>query len=577
MVAKVLVVDDEKAMRYAFKTHLLKAGYNVLTADGFETALKIISEKAPDVVIVDIILKGYNGIDILREIKKTGRHSPVIMITGKPNIDTATEAIRLGAFDYLFKPVRKETLLHITGQALRHKKLWDEKERYRRNLSTIFASLKDAIIAVDQNHQIIELNTAAKRICGAKSQDVIGTSVELLDTKCRKKCFMYLTEEHKDNSWPIESRIECNRPDRPGQMVAFSVTPLTNEGRKFDGAILTARDVTRLNRLENELKQRNSFHNIIGRSQAMQKVYELLRAVAETDTTVLVRGESGTGKELIARALHFESARATHPLVTVNCSAFNENLLESELFGHVRGAFTGAVNDRTGRFQLANEGTIFLDEIGDISPLSQLKLLRVIQEREFEKVGDTTPVRVNVRIIAATHRDLHELVRTGQFRADLYYRIKVVEIQLPRLRERTEDIQLLVESFRRDLNESMKKNIRDVSDEVMSTFMDYSWPGNIRELRHSLEHAFVVCRGDTIIMKDLPAELQHEVRMDSLKTTATSNMSSAMSPNISNGEREKLMQVLQATDWNKSETARRLGINRRTVYRKMKKYTLKRS
>ena len=295
----------------------------------------------------------------------------------------------------------------------------------------------------------------------------------------------------------------------------------------------------------------------------MQKLYALLENLSETDSTALITGETGTGKELVAHAIHYNSARKEKPFVKVNCSALAENLLESELFGHVKGAFTGAVQNKTGRFQMADQGTIFLDEFGDISPLIQLKLLRVLQEKEFEQVGDSTPIKIDVRIIAATNCNLKEKIKSGEFRQDLYYRIKVVDIPIPSLRERREDIPLLSDHFLGIFNKRFKKQIEGFSNEVINAFMNYSWPGNIRELEHAIEHAFVLCQGKTMLFDHLPVELKEYSR-----TEKSISLEKALP------DKEELIHALNKTDWNKSKAARLLGIGRRTIYRKIEEYKI---
>jgi transcriptional regulator with GAF, ATPase, and Fis domain len=282
---------------------------------------------------------------------------------------------------------------------------------------------------------------------------------------------------------------------------------MDQEGR-FTGALLVIRDITLLRDLERELRERHLFQNMIGKSKRMQDIYRLLEDLSNLETTVLITGESGTGKELVAKALHYSGQRAFNPFVTVNCSALTESLLESELFGHVKGAFTGAIHDKQGRFQAADQGTILLDEIGDISPLIQLKLLRVLQEKVFERVGESNPQKVDVRIIASTNKDLKEKVRKGEFREDLYYRLKVVEVSMPPLRERLEDIPLLVDHFREMFNKRFQKEIDGLSNEVLNKFMSYHWPGNVRELEHVIEHAFVLCRGRVITLEHIPSEVK---------------------------------------------------------------------
>jgi len=571
-VKKILIIDDEESIRFVFQAHLSGEGYEVLTAEDYGSALEAISETDFDLILADIILGGHTGIDILQEVKKRGMRCPVIMITGEPNLATATDAVRLGAFDYLPKPVRKETLLRVTRHALNHKTLLDEKdeldaenEMYRHNLEAIFNSVKDAIITVDNKMRVLDVNEATKSICCLPLGEIIGQKFTEVLKQCNKPCYKVLSETLHTKEIIKDFRVECRRQDRPGQVVVLTTSPLTDRDNRFMGAVLVARDITRVTDLERELKERHKFHNMIGKSRRMQEIYRLLEDLADTETTVLITGKSGTGKELIARALHYEGIRAGKPLITINCSALAENLLESEVFGHVKGAFTGAVKDKTGRFQMADGGTIFLDEIGDISPRIQLKLLRFLQEKEFERVGDSTLIKVDVRVIAATNRDLKEKVRSGEFREDLYYRLKVVEIGLPPLRERSEDIPLLTRHFETLFNRRFKKTIDGMSNEVLSLFMRYPWPGNIRELEHAVEHAFVLCHGRTITVDHLPSEMKEYPGIEKSSPEKRSV-----------NESREIVRALNKTDWNKAKAARLLGISRPTIYQKIKEYKLAR-
>ncbi|OEU82040.1 MAG: sigma-54-dependent Fis family transcriptional regulator, partial [Desulfobacterales bacterium S5133MH4] len=363
---------------------------------------------------------------------------------------------------------------------------------------------------------------------------------------------------------PVElCRIECSNNKWPGQVVTITTSPLLSRRGVFSGAVMVVRDETHLVSLERDLRKRRQFHGIIGKSEEMQKLYSLIEDLCNVQTTVLVTGESGTGKELVADALHYGGVRSNRPLVKVNCSALSENLLESELFGHVKGAFTGAVQDKVGRFQRADGGTIFLDEIGDISPSIQLRLLRVIAEKEFERVGDSTSIKVDVRIVAATNQDLRKKARRGEYREDLYYRLRVVEVALPPLRERREDLPLLVDHFIENFNKQFTKKIVAVSADVMKLFMNYPWPGNVREIEHSLEHAFVLCRQSIIGVNDLPPEFKD------IAETKTSFLANEMEDDT-----QAILQALEKTDWNKAKAARLLGISRQTLYRKIEMYNL---
>ena len=569
----VLIVDDEEMIRFAFKEHLSKEGYTVITAHSYPSAIEVISGADLDVIIADIVLESYTGIDLLKEVKRLELSVPVIMITGVPDIKTASDAVRLGAFDYLSKPVRKEVLLHTIRLAIKQKAVVDEKEGYRRNLEAIFSSMNDALLTVDSEMQVLEANDAVERVWGLAPGEMIGRVLTKIPITCQKECCSALVETLETGKPIKERRVESRRDALQSQALMLSTSLLSYGGRGYSGAILMARDISRMVFLERELNERHQFHNIIGKSRPMQDVYNLLKNLADTETTVLITGESGTGKGLAARALHYEGLRSDKPLVVANCSSFSENLLESELFGHVKGAFTGAVKDKIGRFQLAQGGTLFLDEVGDLSPFVQLKLLRVLQEKEIERVGDATPISVDVRVIAATHRNLEHMVSRGGFRKDLYYRIKVVEVKLPPLRKRSEDIPLLVDHIGYKLSRKMNKpfaGVESIANSVMETFMGYSWPGNVRELENALEHAFVVSRGRSITMDHLPPELL-------LRTgSAVYSGKGRGGGTINVDERRKFLYVLGKTDWNITKAARRLGISRRTMYRKMDQMKLTR-
>jgi transcriptional regulator with PAS, ATPase and Fis domain len=354
------------------------------------------------------------------------------------------------------------------------------------------------------------------------------------------------------------NRIECRKDDGTVRVVSLTATPVKDVDGTIKGAVAVIRDDTKLDELEKVLQHRNRFYHIIGSSLVMRKLYALTEALADVQTTVLINGESGTGKELFAAALHHAGRRKHGPFVKVNCSALSENLLESELFGHTRGAFTGAVADKIGRFEKAHEGTIFLDEIGDISTAMQMRLLRVLQEHEFERVGDSTTRKVDVRVIAATNQNLAEKVRAGSFRQDLYYRLNVVRLELPALRERIEDIPQLVAHFLDIFNKKFDKSIRLVSNAVMNLFIRHSWPGNVRELEHAIEHTCIICKSDVITAADLPREFFSEQNNVQI-SPATSPQSSA--------KQLTLAEALAMTNGNKSRAARLLGVSRRTVYR----------
>jgi DNA-binding NtrC family response regulator len=559
MKNKILVIDDEESIRYTFREFLTDNGCSVMTAASCDDALGIINENDFDLIFLDIVLGGKSGVEVLREIKGRDINSLVVMITGMPAVETASEALRLGAFDYIVKPVTQQMLSDITIKALRHKSLMDEKEKYRLNLEAVFRSVKDAIITVDERLTVTAMNDAAKDVCPYLAAGIKGTPFDSMQRACAGRCVEALRRTLKDGEFVEMLSVECLNERRKEQIVNIAAYPLMNCRQQQTGAVLVVRDESRIVSLERDMKDRRQFHNMTGRSEKMQEIYSLVEKLADVGTTVLITGESGTGKELIADAIHYKGARADKPLVKVNCSALPDNLMESELFGHVKGAFTGAIRDKAGRFEMADGGTIFLDEIGDISPSIQLKLLRVIQEKEIERVGDARPVKVDVRIVAATNKDLKEKVGLGEFREDLFYRLKVVEIKMPSLRERKEDVPLLAAHFIKRFNKKLNRDIEEISSDVRNIFMNYNWPGNIRELEHALEHACIVCGQPIISIADLPDDLRN---------------SRPLLPAPQKGVNESgvVFQALEKTGWNKARAAKLLGISRRTIYRKIEEY-----
>ncbi len=569
-MSRILIIDDEETLRLVFRGFLEAVGHQVITAGEYEAALAALDEGEFDVILADIVLVGASGMDLLKEVKSRGLATPVVMVTGHPSVENASQAVRLGAFDYLAKPVRREALLKVVRQALRHKALLDERarlearsERYYSHLEAIFRSVAEGIVAVDSELKVTQANQAAEAICGFRGAEATGRVWGEMALDCSLACRKVLSLALQGRVPVKRQRLTCFSSEGRQQLVVANATPLQDKAGRHLGAVLVMRDITRLAQLERELEERRGFHRLVGSSPAMQRVYRLLEDLAETEATVLITGESGTGKELVAEALHFSGPRREGPLVKVNCSALAEGLLESELFGHVRGAFTGAFKDKAGRFELAHGGTLLLDEVGDISPRIQLKLLRVLQEKEFERVGEVRPRRVDVRIIACTNQDLRAKVARGEFRQDLYYRLKVVEVSLPPLRERRGDIPLLTEYFIARFREQYGKDIRGASPEFLARLLGYRWPGNVRELEHALEHAFVLCRGRLLEPRHLPAELNPNA--DEGAGQAESRLQR---------QRRELQETLERCRWNKARAARELGISRQTLYRRLKRYGL---
>jgi PAS domain S-box-containing protein len=432
--------------------------------------------------------------------------------------------------------------------------------------SLIFDNIPHGIFTVDAEGRITSFNRAAEEITGWNQAEVLGKPCTSIfnSNHCAGRCFLFNSieqgEPHRDCEVQIVKRDGTEIP------VAVSTASLEDDSGSIVGGIEMFRDLTEVSILRRELEGTYRIGDIISKSAAMRGVRELLPLVAKSDSTVLIEGEPGTGKELVARAIHNMGPRRDGPFIGVNCGAIPETLVESELFGHVRGAFTDAKKDKPGRFAAAEGGTLLLDEIGDISAAVQVKLLRVLQEREYVPLGSSTPIKSDVRILAATNRDLSHEAMNGRFRQDLYFRLNVVRIVLPPLRSRWEDIPLLVPHFIERFNTLQGRRIDGISERALMTLSSHSFPGNVRELENAIEHAFVVCTGTTIRREDLPPHIRGEaaVPVAAPQQTAGTPLDAA--------EAATIRDTLRRHDNNRTETARELGISRNTLWRKMKKY-----
>jgi len=448
--ATILIADPDDNSRTEIADFLKKEGYTVIDARDGETALSIVKRQSIDVVITDLKLPRLDGIALLKKVKTDRPELAVLVVTGSASVSTAVKAMKLGAEDFLTKPVNTEELKYLL--------------------------------------QAILVKQAALRR-GAAAQE-----------------------------------------------------------------------------------QKAGYENIIGTSDAMRKVFQLIDKIATVDSTLIIYGESGTGKELVARAIHAKSRRAKNPLIPVNCGAIPEELLESELFGNEKGSFTSAYRMRIGRFELANSGTIFLDEIGDMSPNLQVKILRVLQEHEFERVGGVKPIKADIRVIAATHRDLEKAVADGTFREDLYYRLNVIPIQLPPLRERSSDIPLLVQHFIKQFNREKGKAIQSISDRAMQCLMQYAWPGNVRELQNITERLVILNDTGAIDVADLPDKIVRERQQASTAPVAAPvERDASFTTMVTSYERQLILQALEQSDGVKNKAAKLLNMNRTTLVEKMKK------
>ncbi|MGD9971769.1 MAG: sigma-54 interaction domain-containing protein [Desulfatirhabdiaceae bacterium] len=435
---------------------------------------------------------------------------------------------------------------------------------------TIVDTLQDGLMVVDPCGNIVAVNPAAEKLTGYTADELIGSSCRGLNcTGCQifaqgsgeKWCGLFLSGQVRAK--------QCMITSKSGRAihVVKNASVLKDENGHIIGGVETFVDVSVMIQLQQEIASlRRTFHlddghhGILGKSPIMVRLFELIDSVAQSDAPVMIQGASGTGKELVARSIHETSHRKNKPFIKVNCASLNQNLLESELFGHVKGAYTGADRARMGRFEAAHEGTIFLDEIGDIPLATQVKLLRVLEEKEIERVGDHKSIPVNVRIVSATHKDLESLISQGLFREDLFFRINVFPLECPSLSDRREDIPVLVQHFIEQNNEKTGKKILGLTVEAMEKLMGYPWPGNVRELRNIIEYAFVLCSGEWIGTEHLPEKILIEPVMD------------CGGPVETRIERDKLLRVLRQVSGNQSEAARILDVSRVTIWKRIKKY-----
>jgi PAS domain S-box-containing protein len=434
----------------------------------------------------------------------------------------------------------------------------------------ILDSIADGVFTVDRDWNITSFNRAAERITGVSTGKAIGQKCfDVFHANiCQTACA--LRETLKTGKEIIARHV--NILNREGSVIPVSISTavLKDDRGETIGGVETFRDLSALEALKKEISRQYSVEDIISKNHEIQEIFDILPDVAESDSTVLIQGESGTGKELFARALHNLSRRGKGPFVAINCGALPDNLLESELFGYKKGAFTDAKKDKPGRFALAEGGTLFLDEIGDLSLFMQAKLLRVLQEREYEPLGAVSSVKANVRIVAATNKNLSDMVGRKIFREDLFYRLNIVQIELPPLRRRKEDIPLLSDYFLKKMIIKTGKNISHLSDDVIRSFMNYNFPGNIRELENLLEHAFVLCRGGEILVEHLPKEFRQSLEADKFSSDAM-----MLRKSFKESEAEIIKEALRRNQGNRGSTARELGIDTSTLWRKMKRLDIK--
>ncbi len=432
-------------------------------------------------------------------------------------------------------------------------------------MKMILDSVADGVFTVDRHYVITSFNRAAGEITGVPVHEALGRPCcEVFRAEfCESECALKQTLETGRSA--VKFPVYILRADGARVPISVSTSVLVDPAGNMVGGVETFRDLTLIEELRKEMTKSYSFEDMLSRNPKMREIFAILPDVAMSDSTILIEGDSGTGKELLARAIHNLSARAEGPLVAVNCGAIPDTLLESELFGYRAGAFTDAKRDKPGRFAQAQGGTILLDEIGDITPALQVRLLRVLQDRTYEPLGSSKSEKVDVRVVAATNKELKKLVERGEFREDLYYRIKVFQLSLPPLRERKEDIPLLVDHFIARMNRLKAKEIGGLSREALSAFMNYEWPGNIRELENAIEHAFILCHSGLIEPHHLP---------DPLRGTVTHCEGFPTGVTLAEIEARAIREALSRNHGKKLETARELGINKTTLWRKLKRLGL---
>ena len=560
----ILLVEDNpgdaRLIRELFRD-LHWRSFDIVNAESLRQARGRLEETSVDLALVDLSLPDSHGLETFRKLAEDYPSLPQVLLTGLNDQETAIRAVREGAQDYLLKgEVDGHVLIRAIDYAIERKRIQAELEaantRLRKSaedLHSILNQLHIGTILLNPEGRILHVSVSALRLLGKRGtipegrpwQDAVGFAdhdVHALEG------LMQQDERHKF--------VVHFTP--PGHAPRWLEIDIHDDPRDTRAKMFFLYDVTEIHTLRRQLKDRSQFHDLIGKCRPMQEVYRQIRSLSRVDSTVVIEGETGTGKELVARALHDSSPRKEKPFLAVNCAGLTESLLGSQLFGHKKGAFTGANSDHSGLFESADGGTIFLDEIGDMPSPVQTSLLRVLQEKEITRLGESRPRKVDVRILCATHHDLQEQVARQTFRADLLYRIRVGRIHLPPLRERQEDMPSLVWAFVSQCRKTMGKLfVQDVSSDALQRLTRYQWPGNIRELKSVIEYAVLQCEGDTIQARPFPPEL--------LESSATALSVPEPVPTVK--DRERVLDALKEAKGNRSRAAHLLGISRATFYR----------
>ena len=551
----ILVVEDEQIVAVAIEGHLQRLGYRVVgTVSSGEEACAKAAELEPDLVLMDVHIEGpIDGIEAAERIRQS-RDVPVVFLTAYSDVETVQRAKVVEPYGYIVKPFDPRDL-HRTIEMALHKGNVDRRLREsHENMRTILNAQRHGTVMLDAQGRVRFASQAALKMAGALDREVVGQGLaDLLPLSDEQ-----VTALEETRRRPREQRGKVALVlDGDGSHPCHLETEIVDDPRDDGGRILFLYDVSPLVDLRRQLDEHATFEQMIGKSKPMRQVFQTIQDVARVDSTVMIEGETGTGKELVARAIHQLGRRRDAPFVAINCAGLNDELATSQLFGHRRGSFTGAVNDQQGLFEAAHGGTLFLDEIGDLSLRVQTALLRVLEENIVLPLGESSPRAVDVRVLTATHRDLVEEAAEQRFRQDLLYRIRVARVKLPALRHRREDLPILVRAFLADHRASTGKEVDAVSDDAMAVMMEYPWPGNVRELRNALEYAVIRARGSILQAEDLPPEVLE-------RRTDGDQDDSALD------EADQLSAALKRARGNRTRAAALLGISRATFYRRLR-------
>ena len=551
----ILIVEDEQIVAVAIEGHLQRLGYQVAgSAASGEEACRKAAELEPDLVLMDVRIEGpMDGIEAARRIREC-RDVPVVFLTAYSDVDTVERAKLVEPYGYIVKPFDLRDL-HTTIEMALHKGNADRRLREsHENMRTILNAQRHGTVMLDAHGCVRFASRAALGMAKAFDQEVVGHGIADLLPLSREQA----TALEETSRRPGEERGKVALVlDGDGSRPRHLEIEIVDDPRDDGGTILFLYDVSPLFDLRRQLDENATFESMIGKSKPMRQVFQTIQDVAKVDSTVLIAGETGTGKELVARAIHQLGKRHDSPFVAINCAGLSDELAASQLFGHRRGSFTGAISDQQGLFEAAHGGTLFLDEIGDLSLRVQTALLRVLEENAVLPLGESGPRPVDVRVLTATHRDLVREAAEQRFRQDLLYRIRVVRVTLPALRQRREDLPILVRAFLADHRASTGKQVDALSDDAMAVMMEYEWPGNVRELRNALEYAVVRARGSILQTEDLPPEVL-ERRTD------------ADQGDLGIGEVDRFRAALKRARGNRTRAAALLGISRATLYRRLR-------